>query len=78
MTVNGGSILLFFNLRRQTSKGTSQHLIKVPRETGEKTRLRMGAEGPNKIHRNIELGLTGRVLCIQLRMYSWNILSNVL
>ena len=35
MTVYGGSILLNFNLRRQTSKGLSQHLLKVHRETGE-------------------------------------------
>ena len=53
MTDCGGSILLDFNLQRQTSKGPSQHFLKVPQETGEKLRLGMGAEGPNKIHRNI-------------------------
>ena len=50
---HGGCILLLFNLRRQTSKGPSQHVLKVPRETGEKPRSRIGAEGPNKIHRKI-------------------------
>ena len=30
MTDYGGSILLYFNLRRQTSKGASRHLVSVP------------------------------------------------
>ena len=69
MTVYGGSILLHFNLRRQTSKGPSQHSHKVPRETGEKPKSRMGEEGPDKIHRNIHCFLRER----QKRIYKYNI-----
>ena len=40
MTDYEGNILLYFNLRRQTSKGPSQHLLNVSRET-EKCSNRM-------------------------------------
>ena len=39
MKVYGGSLLLYVNVRRKTSKGPSQHSLKVPLETEEKTEV---------------------------------------
>ena len=55
MTVYGGSILLYYNLCRQTSKGPSEHLLKELRETGEKPRSTMGAKSTDRVHINIHL-----------------------